>query len=89
MEQFEFLHNGSLYSCDNADLAKVQTECLDKLWEFNQTRPCEMAKREDMLKDMFAALAREGVSVQYAGVYRQELLDRCRSNHHAGRDDWR
>ena len=31
MEQFDFLHNGSLYSCDNDELAKGQTKCLAKL----------------------------------------------------------
>ena len=63
MEQFEFLHNGSLYSCDNDALAEVQTKCLDKLWEFNQTRPTEMEKREAMLKDMFAEIG-EGCYIE-------------------------
>ena len=63
MEQFEFLHNGSLYSCDNDALAEVQTKCLDKLWEFNQTRPTEMEKREAMLKEMFAEIG-EGCYIE-------------------------
>ena len=63
MEQFDFLHNGSLYTCDNADLAELQTKCLDKLWEFNQTRPTEMKKREEMLKEMFAEIG-EGCYIE-------------------------
>jgi len=63
MGQFDFLHNGSLYSCDNAELSGVQTKCLDKLWEFNQTRPTEMDKREKMLKEMFAEIG-EGCYIE-------------------------
>ena len=63
MEQFEFLHNGSLYSCDNDALGELQTKCLDKLWEFNQTRPTEMEKREAMLKEMFAEIG-EGCYIE-------------------------
>ena len=63
MERFDFLHNGSLYSCDNLDLADEQTKCLDKLWEFNQTRPIEMEKREAMLKEMFAEIG-EGCYIE-------------------------
>ncbi|MBQ4120859.1 MAG: sugar O-acetyltransferase [Clostridia bacterium] len=63
MGQFDFLHNGSLYSCDNAELAELQIKCLDKLWEFNQTRPTEMNKRDAMLKEMFAEIG-EGCYIE-------------------------
>ena len=63
MEQFEFLHNGSLYSCDNDSLAEEQLKCLDRLWEFNRTRPTEMEKREEMLKEMFAEIG-EGCYIE-------------------------
>lgn len=63
MEKFGFLHDGSLYSCNNAELAELQTNCLDKLWEFNHTRPTEMAKREEMLKEMFAEIG-EGCYIE-------------------------
>ena len=63
MEQFEFLHNGSLYSCDNDSLAEEQLKCLDRLWEFNRTRPTEMEKREAMLKEMFAEIG-EGCYIE-------------------------
>ena len=63
MEKFDFLHNGSLYSCDNDSLADEQTKCLDKLWEFNRTRPTEMDKREKMLKEMFAEIG-EGCYIE-------------------------
>ena len=63
MEKFDFLHDGSLYSCNNDSLAELQTKCLDKLWEFNQTRPTEMDKREAMLKEMFAEIG-EGCYIE-------------------------
>ena len=55
MEKFDFAHNGSLYSCNNEALAKEQLVCLDRLYEFNHTRPTEGEKREAMLAEMFAA----------------------------------
>ena len=35
---------------------KEQLKCLDKLYDFNMTRPTELDKREEMLQDMFAEL---------------------------------
>ena len=63
MDQFDFLHDGSLYSCDNAPLAEEQLKWLDKLWEFNRTRPTEQEKRQEMLKEMFAEIG-EGCYIE-------------------------
>lgn len=56
MQEFEQLHNGSLYLPTESEMAKAQTECLDRLYDFNQTRPTEEAKRQEMLKEMFAEI---------------------------------
>lgn len=53
---YEKIHSGRLYTCDNEDLAADQTKCLDKLYDFNMTRPTEGEKRQKMLKEMFAEI---------------------------------
>ncbi|GLX71017.1 sugar O-acetyltransferase [Paenibacillus glycanilyticus] len=52
----EQLHNGSLYLPGNEELAKEQTLCLDRLYDFNRTRPTEYEKRVAMMKEMFAEI---------------------------------
>ncbi len=50
------LHNNKLYNPGDEDIQKIQIECLDRLFEFNQTRPTELDKRKKMLKEMFAEI---------------------------------
>ena len=45
MAEFDFLHSGEIYTCDNEALAEEQLLWLDKLYDFNMTRPTEQAKR--------------------------------------------
>ena len=52
----EMLHDGSLYRSDDTALLEEQTACLELLYDFNATRPSEGAKREALLKEMFAEL---------------------------------
>lgn len=52
----ERMHNGKLYFCNDDDLINEQLSCLEKLYEFNQTRPSEQEKRQKMLKEMFAEI---------------------------------
>lgn len=52
----EMLHDGSLYRSDDAALVSEQTVCLERLYDFNATRPSEGEKREALLKEMFAEL---------------------------------
>lgn len=56
MQEFEQLYNGSLYLPTESEMAKAQNECLDRLYDFNQTRPTEEAKRQEMLQEMFAEI---------------------------------
>ncbi len=57
------LHTGELYLPTDAAIMKEQLQCLDKLYEFNQTRPPEQAKRQEMLKEMFAEIG-EGCYIE-------------------------
>ncbi len=56
MEIKEKMHNCKLYIPTEKDLMKEQLECLDKLYDFNMTKPSEIEKRETMLKSMFAEI---------------------------------
>ena len=47
------LHSGELYLPNGDEIMEEQLQCLDKLYDFNQTRPTEMTKREALLKEMF------------------------------------
>ena len=49
------MHTGELYFCTE-DLVQEQTAALEKLYDFNSTRPSETARRQDLLKEMFAEI---------------------------------
>lgn len=50
------MHNIELYLLSDEELVWEQTACLERLYDFNQTRPGEMEKRTAMLKEMFAEI---------------------------------
>lgn len=52
----EKMHTGELYLPEDEEIMKEQTKCLDKLYDFNRTRPTEGAKRQQMMKEMFAEI---------------------------------
>jgi galactoside O-acetyltransferase len=52
----EKLHTGELYLPNGEEIINEQLACLDKLYDFNQTRPTELALREKMLREMFAEI---------------------------------
>lgn len=59
MDMNEKLHSGVLYLPDDDDIIELQEKCLEKLYDFNMTRPREMEKRNAMLKDMFAEIGED------------------------------
>lgn len=50
------LHNGDLYLPSDADLAQAQSSYLERLYDFNHTRPSEAAQRQTLLKAMLAEI---------------------------------
>lgn len=50
----EKLHTEELYLPNGDEIMTEQLACLEKLYDFNATRPLEQEKRTEMLKDMFA-----------------------------------
>ena len=57
------MHTGELYLPGDEEIMKWQTECLERLYDFNNTRPSEGEKREEMLKEMFAEIG-EGCYIE-------------------------
>ncbi len=53
MTEKEKMHTGDLYLPDGEEIMNEQLKRLDKLYDFNMTRPTELDKRAEMLKDMF------------------------------------
>lgn len=56
MSMKDKMHTGELYLCADEEIVKEQTLCLEKLYDFNATRPLEAEKREKLLKEMFAEI---------------------------------
>lgn len=56
MTNKEKLHSGELYFPEDEDIVTEQQTCLERLYDFNNTRPSEGEKRRKMLKEMFAEI---------------------------------
>lgn len=52
----EKMHTGELYLPGDDEIVKEQTKCLEKLYDYNMTRPSESEKRQKLLKEMFAEI---------------------------------
>ena len=50
------IHSGKVYDPIDNEIFIAQTACLEKLYEFNNTRPSEMEKRNALLQEMFAEI---------------------------------
>lgn len=57
------MHSEQLYNCADEELMKYQMQCLEKLYDFNATRPSEFEKRQSLLKEMFAEIG-EGCYIE-------------------------
>lgn len=56
MDIKEKMHTCQLYLPGEEELLKEQMGYLDRLYDFNNTRPTEIEKRTKMLKEMFAEI---------------------------------
>ena len=56
MEMKEKMHNGMLYLPNDPQIVEEQVKCQERLYDFNRTRPSELAKREVLLREMLAEL---------------------------------
>lgn len=55
----EKLHTGQLYLPNDDSIMKEQLQRLDRLYDYNATRPLEQEKREALLKEMFAEIGED------------------------------
>lgn len=63
MSEKDKLHTGDLYLPGDDEILVEQQQCLEKLYDFNQTRPSEIDKRNAMLKEMLAEVG-EGCYIE-------------------------
>ena len=56
MDLDKVLHSGELYLPTDESIMKEQLVYLEKLYDYNHTRPLEQEKRQALLKDMFAEI---------------------------------
>ncbi len=63
MTEKERLHTGDLYLPGDEEIMREQTRCLDRLYDYNATRPTEGDKRAALLKEMFAEIG-EGCYIE-------------------------
>lgn len=56
MTEKEKMHSGDLYLPNGDEIMTEQLQCLEKLCDYNMTRPTEQKKRAIMLRDMFAEI---------------------------------
>ena len=63
MTNLEKMHATMLYDPADGDIVEEQTACLERLYDFNHTRPTEMDKRKALMKEMFAEIG-EGCYIE-------------------------
>ena len=56
MTEKEKMRSGDIYLPNGDEIMTEQLQCLEKLYDYNMTRPTEQKKRAEMLKGMFAEI---------------------------------
>ncbi|MGR5239081.1 sugar O-acetyltransferase [Vibrio alfacsensis] len=56
MDKKAILHSEKVYFCTDEELAAMQTQCLETLYDYNQTRPSESEKRAEILTRLLASV---------------------------------
>ncbi len=59
----EKMHTGELNLPNDRDILEEHKKCLERLYEYNHTRPSEEEKRDRLLKEMFAEIG-EGCYIE-------------------------
>ena len=63
MQMKDRMQSGLLYLPGDEEIAREQLLCLDRLYDFNATRPTEAEKRAALLREMFAEIG-EGCYIE-------------------------
>ena len=56
MTELEKMHTGQIYDPADGDVVALQTACLERLYEYNHTRPSEGERRTALLTEMLAEM---------------------------------
>lgn len=56
MEEREKQHTGDIYDPADPEVTQLQVRCMEKLYDYNMTRPSEWKLRCALLKEMFAEI---------------------------------
>lgn len=59
MTERERMDAGLLYICEDDNIMNVQLQHLEKLYDFNETRPSQLELRDSLLHDMFAEIGED------------------------------
>lgn len=59
----ERMHTGALYLPNDPAIVEEQTQCLERLYDFNHTRPTQGEERQTLLRSMLAELG-EGCYIE-------------------------
>lgn len=59
MNIYDQMKSGDLYLPDDEDLMAEQSKWLDKLYDFNMTRPSEPEKRDRLLRELLAEVGED------------------------------
>lgn len=59
MDTWQKMHSGEIYDGADEEVVREQTLCLDRLYDYNMTRPTEPEKRKALLKEMFAEIGED------------------------------
>lgn len=58
----EKMHTGELYLPGDPKIVEEQTKRLERLYDYNMTRPTEETKRQELLKEMLAEVGKGVIS---------------------------
>ena len=59
MDTWQKMHSGEIYDGADEEIAREQTLCLDRLYDYNMTRPTQPERRKALLKEMFAEIGED------------------------------
>ncbi|MCD8126433.1 MAG: sugar O-acetyltransferase, partial [Clostridiales bacterium] len=63
MDSYVQMHSGALYFPEDEGLMARQAQCMELLYDYNQTRPSQGQRREALLRQMFAEIG-EGCYIE-------------------------
>ncbi|HIF9432393.1 TPA: sugar O-acetyltransferase [Photobacterium damselae] len=59
MDSKQRMHSQQVYFCDDSELVKEQLICLERLYDFNHSRPSHIEQRQALMKQMFASVGKD------------------------------